>query len=95
MTPELRKALSDWLKWAENGAPDNECFYRGFGLCVAVAFTGGMPLGEELEAIFAAQGLGRSHPFGKKAYNEGFDNKTMHLDPNRLAWVRAQLEGEG
>lgn len=33
MTPELGKILSDWLKWAENGAPEHEYFNRWCGLC--------------------------------------------------------------
>ena len=84
MTPELRKYLTDWLHWAENGAPKHWRFRKGKSLCQTVPSS----VFFELRMTLCKE-LGSSHaPFGKDFWNSG----NCHLNPARLAWVRMMIE---
>ena len=93
----LRAFLTDWLTWAEEGAPEpHRCFTRLSGLCSNALWWGGTnhtteydayDAREDLLALFGEDG----YPFGREAFYERSRNRTQHLDPNRLAWVRATL----
>lgn len=77
----------DWLAWAEGGSSKN-IYSRRRGLCLSV------PWNEETEMVkqFRSAGLCAGYPFCSQ--NEFFmrrDSATMHLDKNRLAWVRARI----
>lgn len=37
ISEDLRSYLSDWLHWAENGAPEEDKYWRSFGLCRGVS----------------------------------------------------------
>ncbi|MEO9521665.1 MAG: hypothetical protein ABJC88_16810 [Parasphingorhabdus sp.] len=87
MSPELRKELVAWLKWAEGDAVDGKSYSRYHGLCTAVHES----VYEELLNLFAKQGLDNSYPFGVKNYERRTINDTQHQDPARLKWVREQL----
>ena len=91
MSPELLKYFSDWLTWAENGAPHEQPFSRKRGLCSNVPIDVDFELGALLEREFDA---GTTYPFGGEArYNADSFAGTHHLQPDRLAWVRAKLAG--
>lgn len=94
LDPDLRAFLTDWLAWAEAGAPESPVFDASVGLCTNAQFWWyGKPLEtacvvELLEDVFA----GKAWPFGPKAYGSFcIDRNEAHLDPNRVGWVRAAL----
>lgn len=88
MTPALRQFLSDWLAWAEAGAPEHPVFTRFWGLCFCAHKYGGVPLGIEIEIMSGP----KRFPFGgPKDFQRRMDEGTQHLNPARLAWVRQQL----
>lgn len=103
MSDLLREFLKAWLEWAEGDVSDSTPFDATAGLCwnarlyilaLPVRPIGVSPydLSDELEFIFRDGGLCRSYPFGKNAYKDAEALQAMHKDPNRLAWVRKQLE---
>lgn len=89
ISPELRAFLAEWLDWAENGAPPHDAFSKSAGLCsCALWWEGSLSAREDLLAFFGDD----CYPFGgKHAYYDAVHLCTQHLDPNRLAWVRATL----
>lgn len=91
LLPETRKFLREWLEWSEAGAPEHRAFMRHNGLCVTAriydSFTG-TKVKDDLRKAF--KGLFK-YPFGKEEYAERLEAHTQHLDPNRLAWVRANI----
>lgn len=91
----LEGYLADWLAWVENGAPQFEPYSRGYGLCSNTDYyseaESGNALIDALGAAFDEDDLDRDYPFGRKAYDNASDNDTMHLDEDRLAWVRSKL----
>lgn len=91
MTDGLKQILREWLEWAENGAGEHDVFRRDLGLCSMIFnydCTHGTGFDYEMIDIFAHN----SYPFGgERAYYEDKKNKTMHLNPERLVWVRKQL----
>lgn len=97
----------DAAKRAVVGLEDGRTFDPWSGLCSAVwrfiskkyahleyenAYPIRMALRAELRAMLDASGLDRDFPFGECAYDEGYENGNLHTDPNRLAWIRSQLE---
>lgn len=90
MTPQMRKFLTDWLEWAESGAPLG-VFHSSFGLCLCASFYGGIPLQRELRCMLVSDGLDRCFPFGEYEYEYYGDRCEMHLDPQRLDWVRSKV----
>lgn len=46
----------------------------------------------ELFNQFTSAGLHEDFPFGEHEYDVGQDDKTMHLDPNRVAWVQDHID---
>lgn len=89
MTPALRQFLTDYLAWAEADAPDDR-FNRWHGLCVN-AERESRDLLCELNALFC----GEVHPFGGiHMYWAESEGRTIHRNPDRLAWIRAKLAQE-
>lgn len=97
--------LRDWLKWAETGEQLEGCddlFDSRYGLCSNLedyGFAHGFDdnescrLDEELGALFRADGLDDSYPFGGHSrYSEDSKAHAMHKNEDRAAWVRAKLE---
>lgn len=89
MSPVLEEALREWLK--------NPC--REHGLCM---FVGVYELGKgsktgkimgELVGLFTKGGLHHRTPFNASegAYNYEQTLKVCHLNPKRIAWVKAKL----
>lgn len=98
VSEELSKLLADWLAWVDDGAQEsNEQFCRWWSLCRTVEVSSGVrrgPMGIELSALFNADGLDTCYPFGEDAYDEAIAGEIMHLDENRVAWVRKVLAAE-
>lgn len=90
MSPLLRAFLSDWLAWAEAGAPDDDRLARHWGLC-GNAIKNGVRrhLERLLETDFPDNA---SFPFGgSTVYHRDAYRREHHLNEERLAWVRAKL----
>lgn len=89
--------LRDWLAWADRGAPNNAPYAVNYGLCRGVAIycrehSPGHAPGAlaALERMFRLDGLDPTFPFGASPYFGGERRGTMHLDANRLNWVRSK-----
>lgn len=94
MSPDLIAFLKAWHDWATNGAPDGKPFWRYTGLCGNALCHGvyghkGDALFNELNEYFCDDD---GYPFGgEEEYTDRFHDKTQHLCPKRLAWVRERL----
>lgn len=98
MSPELSKFLADWYQWATTGAPEGctkEGFSRYFGLCHH-AYRRSYKLADELGRCLAKEfGETSDTPFNHTIeYWQESDEGLMHINPNRLAWVRRKLAAE-
>ena len=104
MSPELRALLDGWLAWAEAGGRIDPLYSREHGLCWHAAvldkrrgygFLGG-PLCLELQTLLE-EGFGRLkcmtpfNPSPNVPYWLESEDRAMHLNPYRLAWVRKVL----
>ena len=90
LSSELREFLQSWLQWAELGAPNVRIFDRTKGLCYCTMSWEeryDVDIIAELDDLF----LDERYPFGMKEYADASKDGTMHLDVNRLTWVRKQL----
>ncbi|CAK1256715.1 unknown function [Klebsiella phage vB_Kpl_K59PH2] len=88
MTKEMREFLTAWLAWAEDpdayDSYDGGPFKKRTGLCSNI---------DELHGMLEADGLDTLYPFDtEQSYDTAFSERTQHLNPARLAWVRAKLE---
>jgi len=93
VSPELKKALSAWLVWAEKGGEPHEHFTARGGLCANIdRLSGSMQLSNELILIFKEEGYHVLTPFGRDNYDRRYHSGTQHQDPARLEWVRSHLE---
>ena len=103
MTQTMREFLTAWLTWAED--PDAHDYTAGgpfkkrSGLCANLdEFLGGISsykLLDELHMLLDADGLDTIYPFDtERSYDAAFCNRTQHLNPARLAWVRSKLESK-
>lgn len=89
----LRVFCRSWLDWIRCGAPEKDPYSRRTGLCdAAIAFGGGktahpyMALKYQLSTDFSYQD--RTYPFGGESlYDYEGATATMHLNPERIAWV--------
>lgn len=103
MTKEMREFLTAWLAWATSPNPKEHEYGQIFkvttGLCAATDFwtcTDGIAyaqLLEELGEMLDDGGLDTEYPFDSPhSYEDAAEEGTQHLNPARLAWVRAKLE---
>jgi hypothetical protein len=91
VTPALRQFLADWLAWAEAGAPEHPNFGRSNGLCVLAHYARGEIL-HDLRKQLRASFEETPYPFGgSREFSQRAFDRTQHLNPARLAWVRQQL----
>ena len=96
-SPELLAFYREWLAWAESGAPSDKPFSRRVGLCTNMIYSQHIPAGErkyyELDRqLKEAFSDGRCILFGGlERYDQDARDGTMHLNPERLAWVRARI----
>lgn len=88
-------ALKDWLEDAESGKPSNAVKTRG--LCSYVGISNAVTVDLAAQFLSDKSLTCTIYPFGADDYDERQLNKTMHLCPKRLAWVKktiAKLESE-
>lgn len=95
MSPELKKFLTNWLEWVDQGAPEGKPFNREDGLCASSAPNPGhMALYFELKNLLFAdfKDSDPGYPFGGAIrYWEDHDENTQHLNELRVEWVRRKL----
>lgn len=103
MGETLKKFLSEWLEWAEAGAPLHEAFDEHYGLCANLGYwitencltltEEEADTAEEEFALLQAAEFGDEclYPFGRTEYLVASDRGTQHTNEKRLAWVRKQL----
>lgn len=90
LPPEVRAYLRDWLAWVHCGAPDGRPYSRVWGLC---SNTSEYPA-DPATLVIVNEGLcdafpeEDAYPFGRDAYTVAVNDRTQHLDPRRLEWVR-------
>lgn len=107
--PHLIHFLQSWLEWAEGGAQPTDYLalsHSRWGLCGCiedyaeiradevneVADTIRWEIEEALDEFWDCS---EDYPFGRMEFLDRQRDRTQHRDPNRLAWVRAQLKIEG
>ncbi|HAI0053294.1 hypothetical protein [Escherichia coli] len=85
--------------WLSNGAKPGGVFSRNYGLCAnlfdyltSIGASSEAAL-EQLHADFRSAGLNEVLPFNesKGHYYEEKGNNMCHMNPARMAWVRAQM----
>ncbi|AXH72680.1 MAG: hypothetical protein [Caudoviricetes sp.] len=96
---ELTKFYNAYHDWLMNGAPIHDIFSRCAGLChnltlYCVRNKIDKNFSKQMGKQFEKAGLDKEYPFGEEQYINCFMNDTSHLDPNRIAWVKAHLTEE-
>ncbi len=93
-----------YFKWLENGAVEIDCtgFMRFTGLCSNLneyAYMEGYSFNlregakEIMRYQFETMGLNKDYPFDSKdSYELGYVNRDMHLNPQRIAWVKDRVK---
>lgn len=86
----------DWLDWTK--AQDDR-FYKGYGLCTSLSLyaeqhfqgdhTQEKAVSEEMRRQFLYAGLSELYPFPN--FHNEHNSESMHLNPERLAWVKARI----
>ncbi|EMS3403054.1 hypothetical protein WJT65_004787, partial [Escherichia coli] len=84
--------------WLKNGAKPGGVFSQNYGLCanlfdyLTLIGTPCEAALEQLHADFRSAGLNEALPFneGKEHYHEERGHNMCHMNPARVAWVRAQ-----
>lgn len=85
--------------WLSNGAKPGGVFSRNYGLCAnlfdyltSIGASSEAAL-EQLHADFRSAGLNEVLPFNESNghYHEEKRNNMCHVNPARMAWVRAQM----
>lgn len=101
MSSLMKDFLTAWLDWAENSGRVDGPFDPAYGLCTACkdyCESLGMfrlRLIYELESMFVKDGLDEVYPFNGGqgcSYDAEVYGDKIHKNPQRLAWVRKQLE---
>lgn len=96
-SPWLYKFYVDYGKWLDAGAVPGR-FWCNYGLCANLFdyFTeeAAAPILEEMHASFVIAGLNERLPFNAGAENFASESRRFacHLNPARVAWVRARIE---
>jgi hypothetical protein len=89
--------LQEWDAWAEAGALDNT-FDKRVGLCTSLRhwlgdFRENGEHKKEIQTLLTNDfGSPGAYPFGVGAYYHARREGTIHLDPNRRAWVKAKIQ---
>lgn len=100
--PPLEHFYRDYLAWVKAGVPDDACFSRHSGLCGnlnswgskhKVGYKHHAKLCAQMVVQFDEAGLDDTFPFGRGAYHMDRMKGRMHLDTNRLHFVRTHAEG--
>ena len=92
LPPEI-EFLQVWYSWATYDAIEEHPFSRRFGLCEnALLFDRSGAVNDRLKGMLFVDFGCAIFPFGQDAYNHHAVTRTMHRDPNRLAWVAQKLK---
>jgi len=92
MSPELTDVLKAWLIAATSKEPPADV--QEYGLCYMAHALGGTKACKELTEILHAEFQDFLYPFngeGMQSYWDAAQQKTQHLNPKRLEWVRKKL----
>ena len=104
MSDDLQAFYLTYLVWFMAGAEENNPFVRSSGLChnieVFCVYVKGISdptyknrLKAELRRQLADAGLDDCYPFEDAMdYQEGSNNKELHNNPTRIAWVLNQVK---
>jgi hypothetical protein len=98
---KLQHFYQDYLDWVESGVPDHPYFCRHEGLCSQLmSWSLNKKVGvrryaemlAEMTAQFRQLGNGDIFPFGREAYRLAKVKGAMHLDTNRMRFVRQHAQ---
>ncbi|UGO52676.1 hypothetical protein OPT79_43 [Klebsiella phage vB_KpnD_Opt-79] len=98
MSEELKVFYKAYAAWLDAGAVNKGAFWRDCGLCTCiVSWTNddeGYELLNEMKSQFTAAGLSDRFPFNvsDEDYAREHLNSAMHLNEDRVAWVRKHVE---
>lgn len=92
MSEKLKTFYRVYAAWLDAGAPEDCPFSRVYGLCSNLCSWIGFEVGlyEEMDNQFRKAGLDTNYPFD--THEEYIVCYNMHLNPARVAWVRAHAE---
>lgn len=96
MSEALKEFYAAYAEWLDAGAPQAKPFVRNNGLCLNLLLKMPLPYEEtnaafeEMSEQFHEAGLDTLFPFDTREEYHTCDN--MHLNPRRIAWVRAHAE---
>lgn len=94
----ILRFLKDWQKWVDDGAQICNPFSRNNGLCsgfMGWSELNGIPTRDYLNATVRLKELlgGTHYPFsGQFQFVRDIRNSEMHMNPERLEWVRKTIE---
>jgi hypothetical protein len=89
----MLRFLKGWLAWVEAGAGEHDFYYKDCGLCVS-AREYDLVHDTDLEAGLQGYFAGEKYPFNsgmRMNYAEEITSERCHLNPRRLAWVKAKI----
>lgn len=85
----LQQFYNDYAAWLDAGAPEGQPFYRNLGLCASVTQYPYHQPRWKIKKQLEDAGLDKIYPFGGEyQFETDFDNATMHLNPERIKWVK-------
>ena len=91
ISKELYTFFKEWLEWATGDAEDGEVFSRAYGLGVnADCYGVAEDTMQELTYLINTTFNNELFPFGED-FHEREIQRTQHLCPKRLAFVREQI----
>ena len=90
---ELTAFYRAYVKWLDDGAPDEQPFFRSFGLCSAIdVFLDNLwkrsQIKNEMSQQFEAAGLHARYPFGNIEYYRRMEKGTVYKQLARVTWAR-------
>lgn len=87
MQPTILSFLESYLKWVEDGAPQDKPFNRAFGLCTNAAIYG-------IDFYIMAGHFHIDAPFnsGTDEYNHDSRLGNHHLNLFRIQWVKDKIK---
>lgn len=93
MSETLKMFLSEWLAWAEAGAPEHKTFHPWSGLCfMLIRWGASSKVQWEFSDLLIDTMGDDEYPFGGQyIFDQDNHNRAMHLNEARLSWVREQL----
>ncbi|UVD31660.1 hypothetical protein Pondi_00019 [Escherichia phage Pondi] len=85
----LKEFYQAYAAWLDAGAPEDQPFSRAYGLCDNLFTRGCYDILRELKGHFKSEGYDPAYPFGgSEVFETEMDNEEMHLNPERIKWVK-------